>query len=368
MDQQMALSNLFQGQRFKPLNWCSSSEAISWIAIGSCLQSPDYDFEIYLGATYWPEIDPFEVMHYLKCASAIPESERDFKNHLQYLPYRMINGYKFLTNMEEAAKMLAAGHRLALDTNDQALKDHIESNANGTAGKLKSDRFEVSYVDVNHILKQLRHEEIQNGYTFLARRLEPRKEDARELHRALHEASFFLRKAVAKGEIGAYGFLGDVTLFPENITARERLPASLFDAPVTITSDGEGYLLPFLFDLDAWGECKYTPLCSNLVFDGADLMELWPAEIPPENYDIKRKRDVPSGKRANAGGRPQLHDWGAFTREITRIIALDGGHLSRLELRKKAKDWVDENFATRPDDRTIERKLDDIVDPSVYTD
>jgi hypothetical protein len=67
----------------------------------------------------------------------------------------------------------------------------------------------------------------------------------------------------------------------------------------------------------------------------------------------------------NSGGRPPRADWKRFDQQTVRIIALDGGHLTRTELRKRMKAFAAENMTEPPDDRTIERRLDDLVPDDV---
>ena len=54
-----------------------------------------------------------------------------------------------------------------------------------------------------------------------------------------------------------------------------------------------------------------------------------------------------------------------LTREVNRVLALDGGHISRTQLKGRMKTWAAQNMKPTPDDRTIGRKADELVAPDV---
>jgi hypothetical protein len=58
-------------------------------------------------------------------------------------------------------------------------------------------------------------------------------------------------------------------------------------------------------------------------------------------FAVERKTPVP---RLGAGGRPENPDWPRFDQQVVRRLTLDGGHLTRPELRHAMKDWAAENM------------------------
>jgi hypothetical protein len=69
----------------------------------------------------------------------------------------------------------------------------------------------------------------------------------------------------------------------------------------------------------------------------------------------------------NKGGRPPREDMESFNKEVTRRLALDGGNTTLTQFRKEMKNWADDKMKPAPpDDRTIDRWLDKLVDRSVF--
>lgn len=67
------------------------------------------------------------------------------------------------------------------------------------------------------------------------------------------------------------------------------------------------------------------------------------------------------------GGRPPTYDWKPFKWEVSRRLALDGGHMTLTAFRRYMKEWVAQNMPEpAPDDRTIARQLDELVPPDVF--
>lgn len=82
--------------------------------------------------------------------------------------------------------------------------------------------------------------------------------------------------------------------------------------------------------------------------------------------DLEVVPSLPTPVRSHPGGRPPREGWAAFQREVTRRLALDGGNLTRTAFRREMKDWVGRNMLHPPDERTIERKIDDLVLPELF--
>jgi hypothetical protein len=120
-------------------------------------------------------------------------------------------------------------------------------------------------------------------------------------------------------------------------------------------------------------------LIANGIFteEPMDAAESWPVfvegSIVQKCLDPKWK-PVPSPTAANnqarvqrTGGRPPKHDWLPFTRKVIRLAFLDGGNLTRTELRKQMKDWAEVNMPDA-DDRTVEKKLAELVPDDLLTE
>jgi hypothetical protein len=85
--------------------------------------------------------------------------------------------------------------------------------------------------------------------------------------------------------------------------------------------------------------------------------------VPAADEDVRAARE----RRVGRGGRPAVHDWRPFTTEIIRIAALDGGETTKSELKRRMKAWADLNMESVPEDRTLERKVDELV-ADVFSD
>jgi hypothetical protein len=71
-------------------------------------------------------------------------------------------------------------------------------------------------------------------------------------------------------------------------------------------------------------------------------------------------------RRERAGGRPPRADWPIFDQQVLRVmISVGCGNLTRTELRQQMKAFAAENTTNPPDDRTIDRRLDDLVPDDV---
>jgi hypothetical protein len=74
--------------------------------------------------------------------------------------------------------------------------------------------------------------------------------------------------------------------------------------------------------------------------------------LPPAEAELGKRR----------GGRPPKHDWKPFRQEVSRRLALDGGNITVTAFRKGMKEWAALHMPDpTPDDRTIERLLDECV-------
>jgi hypothetical protein len=109
----------------------------------------------------------------------------------------------------------------------------------------------------------------------------------------------------------------------------------------------------------------FLPPANRPVFLSEIHLRCWADLALPAGADSSPNvgRNEPAGVRRtrNQGGHPARDDWVLFDQEVMRLFALDGGDLTRTELRKRMKNWAAQNMTNPPDDRTIERHLDRLV-------
>ena len=108
----------------------------------------------------------------------------------------------------------------------------------------------------------------------------------------------------------------------------------------------------------------------KVLTDGTQVVQLdkLPLEITKQLGRPGDTQNVKSNHPKSKGGNPGRDDWPPFVHEISRRLILDGGNLTRTELRKYMKSWAASNMRTPPDDRTIERKIDEQVPSDVWPD
>lgn len=85
-----------------------------------------------------------------------------------------------------------------------------------------------------------------------------------------------------------------------------------------------------------------------------------------QNFPARQNEEPRPSWKFLKVSRPR-HDWRLFDQELSRSLTLDGGHLTRTELRKTMKEWADANMTPTPDDRTIEKRLDTKVPDDLYS-
>ena len=98
---------------------------------------------------------------------------------------------------------------------------------------------------------------------------------------AILDASRALRRALAKGDLAAFGRVGDAPEPTDRLpsTPRDRVPRALFDAPVTVACQG---VFPWALACDAAYDRKASArlLCRDLAFDAEDVLRVWPSGGP----------------------------------------------------------------------------------------
>jgi hypothetical protein len=95
--------------------------------------------------------------------------------------------------------------------------------------------------------------------------------------------------------------------------------------------------------------------------------------IPERQQEARQSAELPldrgrSSRKRSSGGRPKRADWKLIDQETDRVIAAGRGKLTRTELRKHIKAFAAANISDPPDDRTIERHLDDRVPDDVLAE
>ena len=98
--------------------------------------------------------------------------------------------------------------------------------------------------------------------------------------------------------------------------------------------------------------------------------DLWPVDhasvvMPVPPVVAPPSASVEQAKAKHAGGSPGRKDRTTFNQEVTRRAALDGVG-GRTEFRKEMKEWAAGNMDPVPDDRSIERWIDELVPASIW--
>lgn len=99
------------------------------------------------------------------------------------------------------------------------------------------------------------------------------------------------------------------------------------------------------------------PSYRDLAFRGEDVRNLWPRSATAAQEDVR----AASEPRTARGGLPPVHGWRNFTTEVVRVAALDGMEITKGELKRRMKAWTATAMESAPDDRTIEKKVDEIA-------
>lgn len=94
------------------------------------------------------------------------------------------------------------------------------------------------------------------------------------------------------------------------------------------------------------------------------VMVAWPAARPVEPAPAPA---VPARSKAK-GGRPTQHDWKPFATEMMRLLALDGGNMSRTELKRSMLNWCALKYEEPAANRTIEKMVDELLPPDILPD
>lgn len=187
---------------------------------------------------------------------------------------------------------------------------------------------------------------------------------ARDHHAKLARAAHRLRRAIAIDGLSAYGWRADSDVEAETWifigSARERIPAELCAAPVTLVHDG---IIPTIQgDLPEDG---FARLWHSVVIDADDLLGRFP--VPNDGAPAVAYRPTPSeGKQRGAGGHPVMHNWKLFQDEIMRRLYHDGGTMNREEFNQVMKKWAKSAMPKTPNGDTIVRKINELVPGELF--
>jgi len=172
---------------------------------------------------------------------------------------------------------------------------------------------------------------------------------------ALAEAEYGLLRKIGYEDLPAFGWPGAPGARTRDATTpRIRIPPDLCKGPLSL--DKNGMLLPCLQSDDP---VSVAPLFWGILIPAEPLLVTWPNPERPQE-DAARETSVPFEKRRKPGRTP-THDWPPFDQELVRRVALDAGHIRRGELIRSMKAWAADNMRTEPDDRTVERRVADLV-------
>ncbi len=306
-----------------------AAPTIAWLAFSSA--ETDWDAKFYFGASIWYAADPERVLDWLHEVEQHGDLLDDFQpTDFQHL-HRHIRNAAAQTASFQAAKAGLAGAKV-----------------NG----LKPTPLAISDDHIREAARTLRMA------------LESKKADAQRAHAAIWEGSEKLRRALARGDLTACGWPGRGPDFSDNnatLPLREPIPRDVFLRPVTVTQDG---VFAFARGDESFGY-DHDMLWSGLLFDAHDLLALHDA--PKDNRPSEPYTPPEKPSRKGIGGRPDVHEWKAFNRELVRYLVLDAQDPSQASVREYMKEWADKKMGMDPpSDSSIERRIDLLVVKDIY--
>lgn len=310
-----------------PAGWVSLSAAIAWIAQGTAVKNWNPAF--YYGANYWPHMTPQQIAKTLRDLL-----DGNFERHRDF-PY-----------FARTANQLARAQ--AVIGPDECLWDVLNPAS-------LHERAPAARAFVDEMIRSL------DG-----------KEDQYE---AFWRASDTLRRAIAKGELPAFGFKGEAPEYHDASTPggfapverpRERIPAEVCAAPVTLERAG---IFPYARGDDAPGGFEY--LWSKVLFDGEDLLRLRPAsDLPSTPYVPQPQSDdgEPNEAERRGAGRKFDYDWEPFRQALKARVRVNCGGLTDKTLAAYLRNWVGENMLDCPDESSIRREFRKLVPRGLLPD
>jgi hypothetical protein len=316
---------------------------LAWLAFGSA--ETDLDAACYFGASIWYAAEPDHIAEWLTDI----EDGGEFPIDIRYIEFTSLER-QVIDRAAKTASFLAAMAEVS--------QKRAEEKARAAA--LGNPKLAVSIPT-----PKLTSDHYKEAAAQLLEELEACLPDAASQHSALWNASETLRRAVANGEIRAFGWRGhgpDLSDQHNPLPLRERIPDDLFAAPVTITQHG---LLSFARGDGTFG--NYEVLWSYLLIDSEELLRVHPY-VPDDRPSVVYTPPVPEFKR-DLGGIDAYYDWLPFEEECRQYLQSlsekpAGSDPKRL-LKKHMRWWAEKkmepkNDATRPTRRTVDRKTNDL--------
>ena len=336
-----------QDKRITPALWMPAAPAIAWLAFSSA--ETDWNAKFYFGASIWYAADPERVLDWLHEVEEHGDLLEDFQPYDFQRLHRHVRDAAAQTASFQAAKAewAVAWAKVKATRDDPA--------ANRVA-RSEVPPLMMSDDQIREAARTLRAD--------LERKLEGEKPAAQLAYDAIWGGSEKLRRALARGDLTACGWPGRGPDFSDNnatLPLREPIPRDVFSRPVTVTQDG---VLAFARGDDGIGY-DFDVLWSGLLFDAHDLLALHDAPKDKRLSEPYTQPGKPS--RKGIGGRPDVHDWKAFNRELVRYLVLDAQDPSQASVREYMKEWADTNMGMDPpSDSSIERRIDLLIVKDIY--
>jgi hypothetical protein len=332
-----------QASRIVPAQWMPVAPTIAWLAFGSA--EDDWDTRFYFGASIWYAAEPSRIVEWLS------EIEKDGEFPDGMWPEELSSLERHVTNKAAQNKDFQEAMRLAKQ------KREAENNEAKAVGQAKPA--------VSTSLPVLLATHLRETAAQIRGELEGMLSQAREQCEAIWAASDKLRRSIADGEIKAFGLRVNGPDFMnrhEASSPRERVPADVFAAPITITQRG---LLPFVQGDGSFG--YIAALWSDLIFDSADILKLRPHH-GDERHLVPNALPIPQ-TRPDRGGKNAEHDWRPFNEECRKFLQGFVAKHKNDDPKRKFKEhmrwWASKNMDPKDDPkiparRTVDRKSNDL--------
>jgi len=332
--------------RIIPAFWMPVDPILAWLAFGSA--ETDLDTAYYFGASIWHAANPDHIVEWL---AEIKET-----GEFAYDP-----AYPELLELEGGVMSRAARTASYQTALAEAKKKNAEEKAKAEAAGDPKIAARISLPGVKTVY-------VREAASELLEELETDLPEATSKQSALWNASETLRRAIAKGDIKAFGWRGHGPDFSDQhkpIPLRERIPDDLFAAPITITGRG---LLSFALGDGGFGTPEVPR--SGVLCDSFDVLKIKPI---PDDDSVKVEYSLPRQEKQkpplNGLGRPPREDWKQFHQELIRYLVVEEAAPSRTKTRRYMKEWADANMGeTPPSDKSIEREIDKLVIEAVYAE
>lgn len=328
-----------QPSRIVPALWMPVAPTLTWLAFGSA--ETDVDTAHYFGASIWHAAEPDRIVEWLadiEDAGAFPRD--DWPKEFALLEQRVTN----------RAAQTASFQAAMAEAKQKRAEEKARAEALGNPKPTPSTPW-----------PKLTEAHLKKAATQLLERLEACLSDAASKHAALWAASETLRRAIANGEVRAYGWRGHGPDFSDQhkpLPLRERIPADLCAAPVTITQHG---LLSFARGDGSFG--NYHVLWSELLFDSVEILKIKPE--PADGRTSVPYEEVPHELQRDLGGIDARHEWQAFNDECLRrwqerCTTMNVQRAIR-DLRKQMQVWTRDNMTKPPHTDTVRHRVTKLV-------